>query len=128
MKRWSLFAVALLAGAATFQFADAASSDDGWITLLDSSNKGNWSEVGKANWDMKDGAMTADKLEGKDLAYLVSQNSYKDFEIRAEFWVDEEANSGIIPYGFQLTDDEGLIPFVSHFLQAMAISRNSQFS
>ena len=95
MKRWSIFAVALLAGAATFQFADAASSDDGWITLLDSSNKGNWSEVGKANWDMKDGAMTADKLEGKDLAYLVSQNSYKDFQIRAEFWVDEEANSGI---------------------------------
>src|SRR5258708_2124726 len=38
---------------------------------------------------------TVDKLDGKDIAYLVSKNSYKDFEIRAEFWVDEEANSGI---------------------------------
>jgi len=37
----------------------------------------------------------ADKLDGKDLSYLVSKNSYKDFEIRAEFWVDDAANSGI---------------------------------
>jgi Domain of Unknown Function (DUF1080) len=89
-------ALALLAGAAVFDYASRASAeDDGWITLVDSSNKGEWSEVGKANWEMKDGALTADKLDGKDLAYLVSKNSYKDFEIRAEFWVDDEANTGI---------------------------------
>src|ERR1700726_4934490 len=56
---------------------------------------GDWSEVGKANWAMKDGALVADKLDGKDLSYLVSKNSYKDFQIKAEFWVDEDANSGI---------------------------------
>jgi hypothetical protein len=28
-------------------------------------------------------------------SYLVSKNSYKDFQIKAEFWTDEEANSGI---------------------------------
>ena len=95
MKRLSILAAALFAAAATFQFADLASGEEGWITLLDSSNKGDWSEVGKANWEMKDGAMTADKLDGKDLSYLVSKNSYKDFQIKAEFWVDEEANSGI---------------------------------
>ena len=44
---------------------------------------------------MKDGALTADKLDGKDIAYLVSKNSYKDFQIRAEFWVSDDANSGI---------------------------------
>ena len=96
MQRSSLLAVAILAGAATLQFAAmAAGESGGWITLLDSTDKGEWSEVGKANWTMKDGAMTADKLEGKDLSYLVSKDSYKDFQIRAEFWVDEEANSGI---------------------------------
>ncbi|HZR86920.1 MAG TPA: DUF1080 domain-containing protein [Bradyrhizobium sp.] len=90
-----LLAAAVL-GAATMQFATAASGESGgWITLLDSSNKGEWTEVGKANWAMKDGAMTADKLDGKELSYLVSKDSYKDFQIRAEFWVDEEANSGI---------------------------------
>jgi len=95
MKHSMLLAAAVL-GAATMQFATAASGESGgWITLLDSSNKGEWTEVGKANWAMKDGAMTADKLDGKELSYLVSKDSYKDFQIRAEFWVDEEANSGI---------------------------------
>jgi hypothetical protein len=56
---------------------------------------GDWDEVAKANWAMKDGALTADKLEGKDLAYLMSRNSYKDFQIRAEFWVSDDANTGI---------------------------------
>jgi hypothetical protein len=88
--------MASLIGAAVLQYGGLASAeDDGWVTLLDSSNKGDWGEVGKANWEMKDGALTVDKLDGKDIAYLVSKNSYKDFEIRAEFWVDEEANSGI---------------------------------
>jgi Domain of Unknown Function (DUF1080) len=96
MQRSSMLAAAILATAATLQFATMASGESGgWITLLDSNSKGEWSEVGKANWAMKDGAMTADKLEGKDPSYLVSKDSYKDFQIRAEFWVDEEANSGI---------------------------------
>jgi hypothetical protein len=86
----------LLIGAAALQFSGVASGQsDGWITLLDSTKKGDWTEVGKANWEMKDGALGADKLEGKDLSYLVSKDSYKDFQIKAEFWTDEEANSGI---------------------------------
>jgi hypothetical protein len=44
---------------------------------------------------MKDGALTVDKLDGKDLSYLVSKNSYKDFQIKAEFWADDDVNSGI---------------------------------
>ena len=89
-------ALALSIGAAALQYAiPARAEDDGWITLLDSSNKGEWSEVGKANWEMKDGVLTVDKLDGKDIAYLVSKDAYKDFQIRAEFWVDDEANSGI---------------------------------
>jgi hypothetical protein len=93
----STIAAGLLIGAAAFQYVGRASAEsDGWITLLDSSNKGDWSEVGKADWEMKDGAMTADKLlEGKDPGYLVSKTNFKDFQIRAEFWVDEEANSGV---------------------------------
>jgi hypothetical protein len=89
-------ALALTVGAAACPYAiSARAEDDGWITLLDSANKGEWSEVGKANWEMKDGVLTVDKLDGKDIAYLVSKNTYKDFQIRAEFWVDDEANSGI---------------------------------
>lgn len=89
-----IIAAGLVIGAAAC-YASAVSAEDGWITLLDANNKGEWTEVGKANWAMKDGALTADKLDGKELSYLVTKNAYKDFQIRAEFWVDEEANSGI---------------------------------
>jgi hypothetical protein len=96
MKYVSTLAAGLVITAAAFQFSSVASGQsDGWITLVDSNKMGEWTEVGKANWAMKDGALVADKLDGKDLAYLVSKDSYKDFQIRAEFWTDEEANSGI---------------------------------
>ena len=38
-----------------------------------------------------DGVVQVDKGTG----HLVSKNSYTDFQIRAEFWVDSDANSGI---------------------------------
>ena len=95
MKRIATVAAAALIGAAVVQYAGLAFGDDGWVTLMDQAGKGEWGEVGKANWTFKDGLLTADKLDGKDLAYLVSKTMYKDFQIRAEFWVDDEANCGI---------------------------------
>jgi len=96
MQRLSMLAAGLLIGAAAFQFSGAASGQsDGWITLVDSSKMGDWDELGRANWAMKDGALVVDKLDGKDLAYLVTKDSYKDFQIKAEFWVSDDANSGI---------------------------------
>ena len=97
MKRLSILAAGLLVGAAALQFSSVASGQgDGWVTLVDGSKMGDWTEVGKANWAMKDGALVADKItEGKDPSYLVSKESYKDFQIKAEFWADDDANSGI---------------------------------
>ena len=88
-------AAGLLIGAAALYGGAAFGEGDGWVTLVDKGKKGEWNEVGKANWEMKDGILSADKLDGKDNAYLVSKTPYKDFQIYAEFWVDEEANSGI---------------------------------
>jgi hypothetical protein len=85
MNHLSTLAIGLLIATSAFPFSNPASgqSEGGWITLLDSTKMGDWDEVGKANWAMKDGALTADKLDGKDLSYLVTKDSYKDFQIRA---------------------------------------------
>ena len=50
-----------------------------------------WNQIGDANWKIVDGVVQADKGNG----FLVSKNSYTDFQLRAEFWVDTAANSGI---------------------------------
>lgn len=44
---------------------------------------------------MVDDGLVANRLEGKDPAYLVSKTPYDNFEIRAEFYTDADANSGI---------------------------------
>ena len=90
----------LLSGAAALGFYTALSmvpaiGQDGYVTLLDGTMMGEWDRVGEANWHHMDGAVVADKKEGKDPAYLVTKKAYKDFQIKAEFWADEEANSGI---------------------------------
>src|SRR6202008_1772084 len=54
-----------------------------------------WTPVGEANWRGEDGIIVADKKTSKGNPALVSKNSYTDFEIHAEFWVSEDANSGI---------------------------------
>lgn len=92
MKSGSAFAGALLA----LLVAGCASQPygGGWITLLDGTNLDHWNAVGDANWRVVDGVVQADK-KGKDNGLLVSKNSYRDFEIRAEFWVSDDANSGI---------------------------------
>lgn len=66
-------------------------ADAGWITLFDGTSLENWNRIGDANWRLEDGAVVADKGNG----FLVSKSSYSDFQIRAEFWVDADANSGI---------------------------------
>lgn len=72
-----------------------AQTGDGWITLLDDKNMGDWDQVGETNWRLEEGAVAADKKTSEGAAFLVSKNSYKDFMLHVEFWASDDANSGI---------------------------------
>ena len=94
MKRWSAVSLALLvAGFAAFAFAHRASAqnESGWLTLFDGKNLDSFNQIGTANWRIEDGVVVADKGNG----FLITKNAYTDYQIRAEFWVDADANSGI---------------------------------
>ena len=92
MKRLSYITVGLLA-VALMVAGCAHSPQEGWVTLIDgATGLENWDRTGDANWRAEGGAIVADKGKG---GYLVSKNSYKDFEIYAEFWADHSTNSGI---------------------------------
>ena len=84
----SLFIASFILGCAT------GSSSAGWITLVDGTAKSleNFNALGDANWRAEGGAIVADKGKG---GHLVTKNSYKDFQLRAEFWADHNTNSGI---------------------------------
>ena len=91
MKKHALAMAALAVALA----AGCAGSGPGWTTLVDNgSGMENFDRFREANWQVKDGAIHADS-GGKDPAYLVSKKSYKDFEMRVEFWASHDANSGV---------------------------------
>lgn len=68
-------------------------ADDGWRTLLNGSDLSGWNAVGDANWRIEDRAVRADQSTAA--SYLVSQDSFANFDLELEFWVNPEANSGV---------------------------------
>jgi len=91
MKRLSI--ITMLLAAALIVASCAHSPQEGWVTLIDG-EKGleNFNRIGDVNWRAEGGAIVGDKGKG---GYLVTKNSYQDFEIYAEFWADHTTNSGI---------------------------------
>ncbi|HZV20002.1 MAG TPA: DUF1080 domain-containing protein [Hyphomicrobiales bacterium] len=93
MKRWSGIAIVLTVVVAVAWHSGNAFSQaaGGWVTLFDGKNLDQWNTIGDANWRLEGGLVVADKGSG----FLVSKGSYGDFQVKAEFWVNDDANSGI---------------------------------
>ena len=69
----------------------AAMPEAPWTTLFDGTSLGAWTTTGDANWQLSDGAVSADMGVG----FLVSHESYGDFQLEVEFFVSPDANSGV---------------------------------
>lgn len=96
MKRCLAFLASLLATLLLLSGCAHGPGGAGWITLIDgTSGFDNWTVTGGANWRAEDGAIQADKSTTKGASVLVSKQSYRDFELYAEFWAADETNSGI---------------------------------
>jgi hypothetical protein len=89
MQRRSVVAVGLLGVALPFA---AFAKSPRWRTLFDGRSLDGWSPLGEANWALGNGVVQADN--GKT-GFLVSGETFGDVEIRAEFWVSDDANSAI---------------------------------
>jgi hypothetical protein len=96
--RRALLAIALLLSAvAAVQLTRVAVAQDGWVSLFDGKSLDEWNGDGSATFKVEDGAIVAvDKKDPKaTAAYLLSKKPYKNFALRTEFFVSDDANSGI---------------------------------
>lgn len=95
MKSFTRY-LSLVAGLAVVLSGPAIfSAESGWITLIDGDRgMDNFNRVGSANWAGYDGFVGATSSAG-GAGFLVTKESYDDFELRVEFWVSDDANSGI---------------------------------
>jgi len=81
----------LLVGCAIVAYSHQTSGQAAWTTLFDGTNLNNFTQIGDANWKLADGVVEADKGSG----FLVTKDSYADFQIMVVFWVNDDANSGV---------------------------------
>lgn len=88
-----VIAVFLVGSAAVSRAPEASAQEGGgWVMLFDGRNFNNWTMTGNANWRISDGIAEADMPRG----FLVSRESYGNFELRAEVFTRPESNGGIL--------------------------------
>lgn len=68
-----------------------ARHDAGWTVLFDGKSLEHFNPVGDANWKLADGIVSADSGTG----FLVTKETYDNFEIRVEFYAESDTNSGV---------------------------------
>lgn len=83
---------AFLLGFAIALLAPPAFARTRFRRLFNGRNLDGWTPLGDANWTVQNGVIQADR---GGFSFLVSRESYRDFELRVEFRVSLDANSGI---------------------------------
>jgi hypothetical protein len=92
MRHIPALALGLLLGLGGLQSTYGVSAQTGgWTTLFDGASLKGWNLVGDANWELADGSVQATR----GIGFLVTPVSYGDFQITLEFWVTDDANSGV---------------------------------
>jgi len=95
MKRWATFAFLIACGVGVMSAQNprhaVAQNDIGWVMMFDGETLSGWTPIGTANWRLENGAIVADSGNG----FLVSANTYTDFQLRVEFWIEAKTNSGV---------------------------------
>lgn len=66
---------------------------DGWLLLFDGETTFGWAPRGDARWDVADGVIRYRPGSGGGM--LSTATEFADFELKAEFWIDDVANSGV---------------------------------
>lgn len=82
----------LMLGLAATGLASPALAAGGFSPLFNGRDLTGWTPVGDANWTVQDDVLAADKGA---MSFLVSDASYRDFDLRVEIWISPEANSGV---------------------------------
>jgi Domain of Unknown Function (DUF1080) len=79
--------------------AKATKDTSGWISLFDGTTTAGWHSYGKtiadSTWKVKDGVIAMDTTVKNGLD-LLSDNAYENFDLKLEWKISKNGNSGII--------------------------------
>ena len=63
-----------------------------WNPLFNGKDLSNWEVTGDADWKVVNGYIEATKARG----FLLTRESYTDFEMRVEIWATPDSNGGVL--------------------------------
>lgn len=84
-------AVSTITAVLSLATLSAQAPSAGWTTLFDGKNLDAFNVVGNANWKLAEGIVEATSGTG----FLVTKETFTNFDVKVEFWVDTAANSGV---------------------------------
>src|SRR5262245_10107243 len=95
-----------IAAVITIVFACPLAAQDGWVSLFAGKTLNGWTTIGGVRWTVVDGALSAepasqpitptgDSKQTWPQGFLRSVATFSDFEMTAEFWSEEDTNSGL---------------------------------
>jgi hypothetical protein len=100
ITRIALLTAALLAAALPARAQDgsanrlsASEAAEGWILLFDGDTTFGWAQRGEARWVATGGVLTP--VPGTGRGILSTTTEFPNFQLKADFFVDETANSGV---------------------------------
>ena len=97
MKRHLRILALLSVSLATTSLYGASHGDHGWESLFNGKTLQGWAVTqGYANYYVEDGAILGRTAEGSPNTFLISYNTYDDFELKFEVKVDDGLNSGVM--------------------------------
>ena len=74
----------------------AQAQDDGWHPLFNGTDLNGWTRLnGEAPYTVDNGEIVGTTVMGTPNSFLVTEQTYGDFLLELEFWVDPAINSGI---------------------------------
>ena len=102
----SLISISILVGGPVNKTEKPIENKKGWISLFDGKTTKGWHSYGKTTvgeaWKVEDGSIHLDAGKGLSAGDIVTDESFDDFDLKLEWKISKNGNSGVI---FFIQDD-----------------------
>lgn len=69
--------------------------DDGYTSIFNHKDLTGWTIAGREKWYVENNELVCESSQYEEYSYLMSDNSYKDFDLQLEFKQESSGNSGV---------------------------------
>ena len=88
--------ILIVIGLVIFSCNESEKDNTPWVSLFDGQSLDGWTQIGgKANYEVRDGAIVGSTVRNTPNSFLTTDKMYDDFILELDYLVDSTMNSGI---------------------------------